>query len=107
MLTSPNLRLREIEGLEEKLKQLKLLEAEGNEILINEDLLMEKLQLGNKSLVGKLHSEHILNKKILWSTLHKVWKTSKPFTIQEIRTNTFYYSFEIDMDKQRVLNHHL
>lgn len=53
---SPNLRLRAIEGLENKWKQLKLSEVEGNEILIDEDLLLEKIRMGSKSLVGKLHS---------------------------------------------------
>lgn len=65
----PNLGLR---VMEEKWKQLNLSTYEGNEIVINEDLLLEKLRLGNNSLIARLHLNYSINKEVLRSTMFKI-----------------------------------
>lgn len=81
VLPSPTFWLRAMEDLKEKWRQLKLSEAKGNEIVIKKELLMEKIQLGSKSLVGKIHSERSLYDEIFRSTMSKVWKMSKSFMV--------------------------
>lgn len=97
--TSP----RGMETLEEKWKHLTLSDKESSDIPIEEDYVQEKSKKGLSSLVGKLHSERTVGKKVLKNTTVKVWRTSRPFSFIDICPNIFVVKFENQSDKNRVL----
>lgn len=96
-------RLEEMDRLEKKWKHLKLTEAEGEEISVNEMLLVDEAKREEFSLEGKLLVERTINKEVIRSTISKVWKTTKPITLYDINPNLFIFSFENIEDKLRVL----
>lgn len=55
------------------------------------------------SLLEKLLTEHVVNKVVVWSTMAKIWKTSKPFSMLDISNNLFVISFDVKEDKEKVL----
>lgn len=55
------------------------------------------------STAEKLLSKRVVNKEIVRSTMAKIRKTSKSFTILNLSSNLFVISFEVLEDKERVL----
>lgn len=64
---------------------------------------MEGLNRGKNNLIGKLHSERTIRREVLFYTMRKVWRTTKPFTIQDIGTDSYVFSLEENSDMQRIL----
>lgn len=89
--------------LEEKWKRLQLIEEEHKEMIIDDRKVFEKNTKGLYSLVGKIHVERNINKEVPRSTLVKLWKTTKLFTIFEISSNVLIIKFECQDDKMRVM----
>lgn len=54
-----------MENLEDKWKQLTLIEVEGEEITVNEHLIEEEINRGDNILAGKLLVERIVNRDII------------------------------------------
>lgn len=103
-VTVPNFeRLRVMENLEEKWQNLTLSKEEESEIVVEEKVLLDSVNRGKNSLGGKLHFDRIIRKEVILSTLLKVWKTSKKFTVQDIGTNFYIFSVEEQSDMQRVV----
>lgn len=94
-----SLRLRVIEKLKDRWKNLTFTEVEDEDVIVNEQWLDEEIQKGKLSLVGRLFVERSVNKEVLRSTMAKVWKTSKPFSVKEIKPNLYVISFESQGDK--------
>lgn len=92
-----------MKSLEEKRKSLQLTEDEHKEILFDEEKVIEANKRGECSIIGKIQAERIINKEVLRSTLVKIWKTSKIFTVINIRPNLFLIKFESHSNKKRVL----
>lgn len=82
---------------------MKLIDTELTEIIIDEEFVEEVSNKCLNSLVGKLHSERTVSKKVLRNTMVKVWKTSKPFVFIDICSNIFIVKFDNPTDKNRVL----
>lgn len=58
---------------------------------------------GEYNLVEKIQAERTINKEALRSTLLKLWKTTKLFTIFDISPNIFIIKYECQTSKQRVM----
>lgn len=82
-----------MEKLQDRWKNLILIEVEDEEVNINEQLLAKEVKKEELSIVEKLLVERIVNKEVLRSTMAKVWKTTKSFTVVEIKPNLFIFSF--------------
>lgn len=96
-----------MDDLEEHWKQLNLSSKEATNIIVKEDVLLEELKKGKSSLIEKLHSEHIISKDILRSTMMRAWKTTSSFLVREIQSNSFVFTFDSHTDLLRVLHHKL
>lgn len=77
-----------MDGLEERWKQLKLSMEEEIDIVVDEETLLEELRKGENSTIAKIHIDRHINQEVLNSTMSKVWKTTKPFTVREIHRLT-------------------
>lgn len=73
-----------IEGLKESWKQLKLTTEEENDIVVDDEILLEKLRKGKNNIIEKVHTNRYINKDVLRSTIAKAWRTTRPFSIREI-----------------------
>lgn len=82
---------------------MQLIEEERWEIFLNDKEVLEGNKKGEHSLVGKLQANRKRNKEVLQSSLVKIWKTLKSFTIVDIRPNLFIIKFDCQYDKQRVI----
>lgn len=87
-----------IENLENLWQNPILTEVEGEEVGINEQKLAEEVKR-ELSLVGKLTVERTSNKEVIRSKMSKVWKTTKSFTLVDIKPNLFVISFKNPEDK--------
>lgn len=60
-----------MENLEDKWKQLPLIEMEGEEITVSEHLIEEEINRGDNILAGKLLVEKTINRDIIRTTMSK------------------------------------
>lgn len=98
--------LDQVQGncLEDKWKDFKLTETEEEEIKVNETLLADETKRGEFCLIGKLVADKIINKEVIRTTMSKARKTTKGFTIYNMKPNLFIFSFGTVEDKRRMLN---
>lgn len=89
--------------LESKWKQLNLSTEEDNEIQVDEVAIRSEIQKGKNSVIGKLHIDRKIRKEAIRTTMSKVWKLSRPFTMLEISSNVFIFSFGSEEDTQKVM----
>lgn len=87
-----------MEGLEEKWKQLNLSAEEGNKIVINENLVQEKLRMEKNSLLAKLIQTESSTKKSFVLRCPRYGKRIDPSQFRSY----VVFNFENEMDKQRV-----
>lgn len=71
-----------MENLESRWQQLLLSSDEDYDILVDEQSLTKSLKKGETCLIGKLHMERPINKKIIRNTMAKAWKNLKPFEVK-------------------------
>lgn len=92
-----------MENLAEKWQHLMLMEEEDEAIIVDEQRLAKDSKNGDLSLVGKLHADRPISKKVIRNTMRKVWITIQPFTFSDISQNLFNVAFENQEDKDRVI----
>lgn len=73
------------------------------EIIIYKRKVLEYNTKCKCGLVGKIHAKRTITKEVMRSTLVKLWKTTKLFTIFDISPNIFVIKFECQTDKQRFM----
>ena len=61
-----------MDALEEKWKHFRLSEEEEESIVVDEELLAVSLRKGERSLVGKLCSDRVVNKDVIHNTMSKI-----------------------------------
>lgn len=64
---------------------------------MEDDLSKEK-----RSLLGKICMEKIINKKLIRTTMRKIWKLHKLAIFKEVGKNTFATTFTNEADKLKV-----
>lgn len=65
------------------------------------------MQNGKNSVIGKLqHMDKKISSKTKRTTMIKAWKIMKPFSMKEISTNVFIFSFGSESDMQIVMTCH-
>lgn len=94
---------QEIQDLEEMWTQLCLSEEENSVIDLGTEHLGEVMKRGEKSLVGKLCSDCMIDKEEVRSTVTKIWKLGRFFSFQGISPSLFVITFENQADKCKVL----
>lgn len=92
-----------MEKLKERWRNLSLSKAQRNEIQFDEKEMIEELNRGALYLVGKIHSERVIRKMVIQSTMNKIWKLSQPCAFQDISSNLFILQFAFLEDKNWVL----
>lgn len=86
------------------MQHLTLTEVEGEEVQVNEQRIVEEAKRGKLRVVGKLTVERTVSKEVIKSTMAKAWKTSKPFTLVDIKPKLFVISFETTANRQKIIN---
>lgn len=64
---------------------------------------MEGLRKGKTGHIGKLQAERTIRGEVIRNTMLKIWRTSKPFSIQEIGTNMYICIFEYLLNMRRIV----
>lgn len=93
-----------MDSLAKRWQQLNLSNEEENEIVVDVGKLMEVNSKGKTSIIGKLHADHTISKEIIQKSMSKIWRTSKPFCILDIKQNIFIFSFDNDDDMNWVMH---
>lgn len=93
-----------MESLESRWQQLNLSNDEDKEIIVDIDKLTEEIDKGKKCIIGKLHSDRIINKEVLRNTMLKIQKTTNSLLVLDINPTTFIFSFENKTDKDWVMS---
>lgn len=76
-----------MEILEESWQKLNLSNEEECKIEVDVGKLMEENGKGELSFIGKLYAEITISKEIIRNSMMKIWKTSKPFSVIDIKLN--------------------
>lgn len=82
-----------MESLECRWQKLNLSNEEDSEIIVNEGKLVEEVNKGKKSIIGNLYADRTISKEIISNSMLKIWKTSKPFLVLNIKLKTFIFFF--------------
>lgn len=81
-----------MDNLKDRWQHLTLTEVEGDEVNVDEQKLGEEAKRGELSIVGKVMVERTINREVIRSIMAKAWKTSKSFTVVDIKPNLFVIS---------------
>lgn len=65
---------------------------------MNMEKLTEEINKGKKNIIGKLHSDRVISKEIIRSSMLKIWKTTSPLLVLDIHQNTFIFLFDSEED---------
>lgn len=92
--------MEDLEGIWERLN---LNEEENSSIDLKLGNSEKNGSRGKCSLVEKVCSNRKVGKDVVYSTMTKIWRVSKPPTFVEIQPNTFVITFVNQGDKRRVM----
>lgn len=76
---------------------------EGPFCMYEEELLQEGLKQCKNSIIGKLLASKQISKQILHSSLMGIWCNPTGFKITELENNLYQFSFEKEVDINRIL----
>ncbi|XP_041026979.1 uncharacterized protein LOC121267185 [Juglans microcarpa x Juglans regia] len=85
-------------------RRLKLNDEEEISIEVQKNMLGLTKGKGERSLVGKVLSDHRIGREVVRSMMEKVWKVGKPLKFHDIGSNCFVITFVNRRDKMRVLS---
>lgn len=92
----------QMEILEEKWVELRLMEEEKVGIELDEDCSAKLVNKEQRSLLGKICLSRSISKEVVGSMMAKVWSISKAVNLTKVRPNFFAIIFENIDDKMRV-----
>lgn len=87
------------DSLEDKWKNFSLMEKENKQIELDIGNLTKVTTKGERNIVGKIYSNHLISKEVIRSTMAKIWKVRKSFYFQDISPNLYVIIFENEVDK--------
>lgn len=85
--------VKEMEEMEKKWAKLHLTKEEDHEVVVDDDILDELSDKGERNLVGRVTAKRNIGRGVIESTMAKVWKVSRPASFREVRSNVFVITF--------------
>lgn len=79
---------------------------EDNKIQFDEKAIRTNIQKEKNSVISKLYIDRKISKEVVRTTMNKAWKPTIPFSMLEISSNVFIFSFDSKDDMQKVMNRH-
>lgn len=90
--------------LDKRWDQLKLTKEKNARIELGTEHMGKVTVERERSLVGKLYSDHKMSKDVIRSTMAMIQRLGGSFVFQGINPNLFVLTFENQEDKRRVLD---
>ena len=92
------------EGLEVEWSKLKLMEAEEEVMIFDEEVSAEKKEEIELSILGQLLTQSNYNIRVMKNVLRNIWWPSKGKVVRELDHNIVVFQFSSKKDKEHVLN---
>lgn len=84
--------------------KLKLTEAEGEVIELDDEVPKEKKEEIELSILGQLLTQSNYNIRVMKNVLRNIWWPSKGMVVRELDHNIVVFQFSSKKDKEHVLN---
>jgi hypothetical protein len=92
------------EELVEEWRKFSLTEAEAPGLMVEDDAMGDSKHLGSHCLLGKMLTDRLFNKKVMKSTMLRIWGLTRGIIVKDIGENLFVFQFTDASECEWVLN---
>ncbi len=88
----------------EEWRKFSLTEAEAPGVMVEDDAMGDSKHLGSHCLLGKMLTDRLFNKKVMKSTMLRIWGLTRGIIVKDIGENLFVFQFTDASECELVLN---